>query len=85
MITHVAILHHGTLHSMSKPGRHHHIIHRIYLETGESVDDEIQGFLDDQGNFLTRGEAYLHARDCGQLKNGQTIHHDDWLSSEDVW
>ena len=84
MITHVAIIWRGATHSLPKPKRHHHIVHLLYLATGDSVDHTIQGFLDDQGNFLNRTDALIHARACGQQK-GPNIRNDDWLYSEDIW
>jgi len=43
---------------------------------------EIQGFLDDEGNFLDRKEAMIHARACGQVDK-TTCPND--LFSEDLW
>jgi hypothetical protein len=85
MITHVAIIHKGKTYSLPKPNRHHHIIHQIYLETGETVDDMVQGFLDDGGNFLDREQAMTHAIACQQLLPRPKMRIDEWLYSEDVW
>lgn len=84
MITHVAIQHQGVVYSLPAPCRHHHVIHWIYLHIGVPVDNEIQGFLDHDGNFLDREQAWLHALAHGQVK----FHFrpgDNWLYSEHVW
>lgn len=83
MITHVAIKYNGTLYSLPKPNRHHHIIHQIHLATGDTDIFGDQGFLDDQGNFLDRAAALVHAKVCNQLNDRHLW--DDWLYSENVW
>lgn len=83
MITHVAIQYKGKLYSLPKPNRHHHIIHQIELETGDTGIYGDQGFLDDQGNFLDRAAALLHAQACHQLNDRPLW--DDWLYSENLW
>lgn len=84
MITHVAIIYDGKLYSLPKPNRHHHIIHQIHLETGDMDIFGEQGFLDDQGKFLDRASALIHARECGQLLPERPLW-DDWLYSENIW
>ncbi len=84
MITHVAIKYEGKLYSLPRPNRHHHIIHQIHLETGHHDIYGDQGFLDDQGNFLSRAEALIHAQACGQEFTKHPLW-DDWLYSENVW
>jgi hypothetical protein len=84
MITHVAIRYNGKLYSLPKPNRHHHIIHQIHLETGDNDIYGDQGFLDDQGNFLDRSTALIHAQMCNQLLPHPKLK-DDWLYSENVW
>ncbi len=83
MITHVAIIYNGKLYSLPKPNRHHHIIHQIHLDTGDMDIYGDQGFLDDQGNFLSRKDALIHAKACNQLNDRPLW--DDWLYSENVW
>jgi hypothetical protein len=83
MITHVAIIYNGKLYSLPKPNRHHHIIHQIHLDTGDTDIIGDQGFLDDKGNFLDRATALVHARACNQLNDRPLW--DDWLYSENVW
>lgn len=51
-----------------------------------------QGFIDHHNNFLTRSEAFEHAKECGQLSK-RTIHmreHGECIGgkemiSEDLW
>jgi hypothetical protein len=48
---------------------------------------EIQGFLDDQSNFLDRREAYIHAKNTGQLARNPDpkLYQGSELFSEDLW
>lgn len=41
-----------------------------------------QGFLDNNGNFLDRYEAFIHAKNAGQIISNTT---DNELYSEDLW
>lgn len=58
---------------------------------GLHFDDESQGFINHNNTFLTREEAFEHAKSCGQLC--QKIIHDrenggiggKKLISEDLW
>jgi len=85
MITHVAIIFQGKTWSLPcPPNRHFHIIRMIYDQTGNPVDDDVQGFLDDQGNFLDRKTALAHAKDCNQQLVDPN-HHFDQLYSEDIF
>ena len=49
----------------------------------------VQGFIDHNGNFLTREEAYEHALLCGQLsaelRNIKSVRGDKELYSEDLY
>lgn len=86
-ITHVAIRFRGVTYSLPRPNRHHHVIWDIVEKTGaKTVDsrDEDQGFLDSDGNYLTRYQALRVARAAGQLKPDQPIRC-GMLFSEDVW
>ena len=40
------------------------------------------GFIDDKGNFLTREEAFLHAKECGQI---QTEKENGIIYTEDLY
>ena len=84
MITHVAIIFNGVTHSLPKPNRHHHVMHMLAFANGnQSIDGETQGFLDDQGNFLDRAQAWDHAKACGQII--RKVSPDGELYSENVW
>lgn len=84
MITHVAIKYAGKLYSLPAPNRHHHIIRMIYDETGQPVDSNEQGFLDDEGCFLTRKQALVVAIANEQVLDVSKIR-GNILFSEDVW
>lgn len=97
MIVAVAIKYDGRVWVMGRPHRHHHIRHWIYLEikehgtklrpyvdmdTAESLS--IEGFLDQDGNFLDRSRAMEEARVCGQLRKEYPLDN-EWLFSENLW
>lgn len=85
MITHVAIIFQGKTYSLpTPPNRHPHVIWMINAATGLPVDHDIQGFLDDQGIFLDRKAAMVHARACNQLRDPAHCT-SDILFSEDLW
>jgi hypothetical protein len=42
-----------------------------------------QGFVTDEGNFLTRHQAKVYAERCGQIKAGEGQYRE--LYSEDLW
>jgi len=56
-ITHVAIKYNGVVYSLPAPNRHHNVIRLI----GGVYGSDIQGFLDEEGVFLNRREAYVLA------------------------
>lgn len=83
-ITHVAIKLNGIIHSLPKPNRHHHIIRQIYEETGKPVrGKDIQGFLDNEGNFLSRIEAMKVAVEANQILENSLVLSE--LYSENLW
>lgn len=82
-ITHSAVIHNGVTFSLPAPYRHHHVLVVIYKEHGESTYNE-QGFLDNEGKFLTREEAFVIAKAAGQIKD-ITATCGDRLYSEDIW
>ena len=57
----------------------------------EGYEEIEQGFIDHNNNFLSRKEAFYHAKECGQIaekliyakENGSDISLD--LISEDLW
>jgi len=61
--------------------RHHNILNDAkpfgFLRNGE------QGFVDNEGNFLTREEAAIKAIECGQIK--ELKYHKAKLFSEDLY
>ena len=81
MIKEAAILKNGVI----LVGRRHNDIIRMMSAAGMSLPvtkGAVQGFIDDKGDFLTRQQAEVHARACGQLTKpciGSV------LTSEDLW
>lgn len=64
--------------------RHHHIIGllpKLGFTPHEGYKEIAQGFITEDNTFLTRAEAFEHAKKCGQIKD------DDMgvLMSEDLW
>ena len=84
MITHVAIWRNDTIYALPKPNRHHNVFQLI---DDTSYKMEIQGFLDDQGNFLDRKIAYIIAKTSGQLARpgDPKLYQGNELFSEDLW
>jgi hypothetical protein len=86
-ITHVALRFRGQVWSLPSPYRHHHIIKTIIFLNPDvhHVDShgEDQGFLDEDGRYLTRGQAEVSADLNGQIKGGKII--GGVLTSEDLW
>ncbi len=104
MIVSAALKYAHIILSMPKPARHHDVLHQLYgmLEDASGPADDrieetqsecIQGFIDDQGNFLDRETAYTHAISCGQgtprrdhrIANGFNCYQGIELFSEDLW
>lgn len=80
-ITHVAIVYNDTIYCLEKPNRHHDIIRII----GDISGPDIQGFLDEDLNFLTRKEAFKVAKENGQFLRSLEGYQGDELFSEDIW
>jgi len=98
-ITHVAIRFQDRIWSLPRPYRHHHVLltiswlveefgqytketfERITRDNEDPTDD--QGFLDESGKYLTRGQAEVNAFENDQVKNGALI--GGPLTSEDLW
>lgn len=88
MITHVAIMRGGKVYSLPSPNRHHHVLYSGMMD--EKDDDEerdVQGFVDDTGQFLNRAEAYVIATASGQINRRKEPGDYDGtdLYSEDLW
>ncbi len=85
-ITHVAMIWEGKLYSLPKPNRHHNLIQMAFAETGHPVYQSWQGFLDSNGKFVGRKEAYKTALKACQLDIMRPktcpLH---LLFSEDIW
>ena len=83
-ITHVAIQYDGKTYSLPAPNRHHHVIRMIAKENGVGIKGpDVQGFLDENGEFLNRQVAFIRAQETGQI-NRRSYQGGD-LYSEDLW
>lgn len=65
-----------------KPGRHHTIINGLDRRLGSCSPDN-QGFITDEGKFVSRKEAFKIAQEANQIieKQGKETE----LYSEDLW
>jgi hypothetical protein len=82
-ITHVAVIHDGVTYSLAAPDRHHHVLREIY-KIKEECTFNTQGFLDNQGVFVTRLEAIDIALAANQIKDTSNLR-TTGLFSEDLW
>lgn len=64
MIKEAAILKDGVIYT----GRRHNIILCDKSRPFQFLQNGIQGFVNDKGEFLDRKEASKHAFECGQIK-----------------
>lgn len=71
--------------SMPPPNRHHNIIHSLSGQFSLIRVFGKQGFVDHEGTFKTRKEAYKEAVRCGQIKDGDGYNKNTGLFSEDLW
>lgn len=85
MIISVAIKQGNIIHTLPQPKRHHHVLWEISERSpmGLIMAEGVQGFLDNEGNFLDRTEALHHALACGQIEKPKF--QDNELFSEDLW
>lgn len=84
-ITHVAVRFQGVVYSLPAPNRHHHVLwHIVGTGVASHVDNDEQGFLDENGTFLDRKQALVNALDNNQVKDPNDIRC-NMLFSEDVW
>lgn len=80
-----AILIDGVVHSVERPGRHHTIIKQLVEEKNFKPPIKgIQGFVDNNGNFLNRNEALIVAINANQVKI-ENLLTKSILISEDLW
>ena len=82
MITHVAIIRDGIIYSLPKPNRHHNI---FAIMPPLDEDGDIEGFIDNNGKFLNRDEAYMVAINFGQINRRPGGYNGPKLFSEDLW
>lgn len=82
-ITHVAIKYANKVFSLPPPNRHHDVIRMI----GGISGPDVQGFLDANGVFLNRKQAFEVATQTGQIKRPDTpgTYQGPQLFSEDLW
>jgi len=80
-ITHVAIKYANKVFSLPAPNRHHDVIRMI----GGVYGPDVQGFLDANGTFLNRKQAFLIAEQTGQLNRNPGGYQGPELFSEDLW
>ena len=95
-ITHVAVRFKGCVWSLPRPYRHHHVLRTIWWLaqefgewTGEKVEKidanrEDQGFLDAEGHYLNRKQAFVSAELNGQFRPNHPTCPGE-LYSEDIW
>lgn len=91
MIKAAAILVRGQVITEPPPARHWHLLKgmadHLYDRTVSGIivpkTDIQQGFVDDEGGFLSRAAAYKHASMCGQLHGIGRM--PGTLFSEDLW
>lgn len=84
-ITTAAVKFKDKVYTLPRPARHHDIIKHICEEEKiDSIGENEQGFLDDQGRFLRRKPAKLIAQMAGQiLENDAPVLSE--LYSENLW
>lgn len=82
-ITHVAIKYANKVFSLPAPNRHHDVIRMI----GGISGPDVQGFLDANGVFLNRKQAFEVAAQTGQIKRSDKpgTYQGPQLFSEDLW
>lgn len=81
----VAVQFDGLTISMTKPNRHHHVLHRVHrMALPEVALAATQGFITSTGRFVTRAEARKIAKEAKQIKDDALLH-PNHLFSEDLW
>lgn len=85
MIKHVAVKIGECIYALPRPNRHRDIHDSILVfpKQGGSVVGSIDGFLDADGNFMTREQGLEYALSVSQIKAPQW--EEDRLFSEDLW
>ncbi len=88
VITHVAVKTPYLTWVLPAPNRHHNVLRAMFdLKVKRYYGQEVQGFLDDSGEFLNRRDAMKLASSNGQLKRdpNPSFYQGDELYSEDLW
>lgn len=71
--------------SLTKPNRHHDILHALAKNNFPTPTPESQGFLTNNGRFVTREEAVDIALSAGQISIPKLTDPQNQLFSEDLW
>ena len=84
-ITAAAIRYRGVVYTLPPPNRHFQIITFLLKQLGEDrMGENQQGFIDEEGTFLTRKGALAVALDSKQILPTANVRGDQ-LYSEDLW
>lgn len=78
----VACWYQNKMYQLAAPNRHHHLKAKFDGQMGGGAD---QGFVDEDGHFLTRRQAMFVAKNNGQLKRRPGGYDGPDLFSEDLW
>ena len=73
----------GIIISTPRPGRHHNVLHALHALGVKDHGPDVQGFLTNEGKFVSREIAYWIAKDAGQIVHKTPP--EDILFSEDIW
>lgn len=99
MIVAAAIQYGPLIMSRPAPCRHHDVLHALNQMMGDSEESQkvrsvaIQGFINDEGRFFNRKDAFRHCKKINQplvrrlklLAKNPTNYNGDELFSEDLW
>lgn len=72
----------GVIWSLPEPNRHHNIFKLMY-QMNISSYRSIEGFVDDERNFLDRNQAWIVAEKCNQIVNDIGVY--GKLLTEHLW
>ena len=75
----------GLVGVLFPPARHCHVMRLLCELNGQPGLNWEEGFLTDEGRFVSRREAYKIADAAGQIISGAVPHGHTELFSEDVW
>lgn len=82
-IDRAAVYKDGIIYSLSRPARHHNVLHAMIASGVDDLGSE-QGFVTTMGRWVRRKPALRIAAKAGQLKGEPTAPYHG-LFSEDVW